>query len=77
MSDERRPDWVSVTVSPDFRITIPEEYREKMRVQPGDKVMWMVKHGTVRLVRVPTLDEMQGFAKGMNVEGYREEEDEI
>jgi bifunctional DNA-binding transcriptional regulator/antitoxin component of YhaV-PrlF toxin-antitoxin module len=63
-------------VAEDYRVAIPEEIRELLAIKPGDTVAWLVKHGTVKFLRVPTLDEMSGRFKGMNVEGYREEVDE-
>jgi hypothetical protein len=39
--------------------------------------MWRVKNGVLRGIPVPTLAEMRGFARGANLEGYREEEDEV
>ena len=64
-----------VTVSRKFQVVIPRSVREQMKIEPGQKLMVMVKHGSVSLVPIITLDQLQGLLKGANTEGYREEED--
>jgi AbrB family looped-hinge helix DNA binding protein len=65
-----------VTVSPKYQIVIPKSVRDQVpSIKPGRKVAFIVKHGSIRLLPVPTLDELYGFAKGINIEGYRDEED--
>lgn len=63
------------TVSSKYQIVIPKEDRERAGIKPGQKLIVLVKHGTIKLVPVRTLDELQGFVKGINTEGYREEAD--
>lgn len=64
-------------MSSKYQIVIPKAERERARLRPGQKLAVLVKHGIVKLIPVPTLEEMRGFARGANLEGYREEEDEI
>ena len=66
---------MSVTVTSKFQIVIPKEIREQMGLKPGDKVAWVGSRKNKRLVRVPTIDELAGIMKGMDVSGYRDEED--
>jgi len=63
------------TVSSKYQVVIPKEDRERAGIKPGQKLMVLVKHGIIKLVPVRTLDELQGFVKGINTEGYREETD--
>ena len=62
-------------VSAEYQITIPPELRERMGLQPGDKVAFVGHPKNPSLVRVPTLDEMIGSMKGCDVSGYRDEGD--
>lgn len=65
-----------VTVSRKFQVVIPRSVREQMKIEPGQKLMVMVKHGLVSLVPIITLDQLQGLIPGADAEGYREEEEE-
>lgn len=66
---------MSIKVSSKFQIVIPKEIRKELGLKPGDKVTWVGSRKNKRLVRVPTLDEMIGTLKGMDVSGYRDEMD--
>jgi AbrB family looped-hinge helix DNA binding protein len=66
----------AVHVSSRYRITIPREVRERLRLKPGQKVQFVVLDGVVRLVPVVPIEELRGIAKGASMEGYREEVDE-
>jgi len=65
----------AVTVSSRYRITIPREVRERLRLKPGQKVQFLVLDGVVRLVPVVPIEELRGIARGASMAGYREEED--
>jgi AbrB family looped-hinge helix DNA binding protein len=41
------------TLSSKNQIVIPQEAREALRVKPGDKVLVVVRRGTVFLLRTP------------------------
>ena len=65
-----------VTVSSKYEIVIPKSVREQVGIKPGQKMRWLVKgDSSITLVPVLSLDELQGFAKGINTENYRDEED--
>ena len=63
------------TVSSKYQVVIPKDDRERAGLQVGQKLMVTVKHGVIKLVPLKTLDELEGFVKGIDTEGYREEED--
>ena len=67
-------DDVSV-IPEDYRLTIPRKIREMPGFQPGEKVAWLVKHGTVSLVPVLGLDELRGVFKGIDTSNIREKTD--
>jgi AbrB family looped-hinge helix DNA binding protein len=66
-----------VTVSSRYQIVIPKEARERAKLKPGEKLSVFVRHGQITLVRVRPFEELIGIAKGINIEGLREEEDRL
>ncbi len=64
-----------VTVSSKYEIVIPKSVREQVGIKPGQKMMMLVQGESITLVPVLSLHELQGFAKGINTENYRDEED--
>jgi AbrB family looped-hinge helix DNA binding protein len=54
-----------VTVSPKFQIVIPEEVRESQGIQPGQKVRVIVFDGSIHIVPLRPLEEMEGILKGV------------
>jgi len=81
MSDDTKRDAAlaerdDVLVIPeDYRITIPQRVREMPGFQPGKKLVWLVKGGSVHLVPVPGLEELRGIAKGLDTSNLREKTD--
>ena len=67
----------AITVSSKFQVSIPKNVRQQLHIRPGQKLAISVNDGTVRLVPVPTLDEIAGSLKGLSMEGLRDEEDRI
>ena len=63
------------TLSEKFQVSIPKEVREAQGWKPGQKIAFISDGKDVRLVRVPTLDELQGIAKGADPTGYRDRND--
>jgi len=64
------------TISSKFQIVIPRKVREQFHLKPGQKIMFIPYEKSIRLVIVPPIEEALGMFKGMNTEGFREEEDE-
>jgi len=53
-------------VSKNYRITIPKELREELRIRPGQFLVASVKDGKFLLERPPrSIKELYGIAKGM------------
>ncbi len=65
----------TVTVSPKYQIVIPQEVREAMNIQPGQRVMFMEWRGAFVLVPVLTPDQAFGILKGQTVNIEREKEE--
>ena len=66
-----------VTISSKFQIVLPKEVRESAKLQPGQKLVFQVKHGQIKLIPVRPMKDLIGFVKGINIEGFREEEDRL
>ena len=64
-------------VSSKYQVVIPKSVREKVPIEPGQKLMVLVKQGIISLVPVLPLEELRGFAPEINTENYREEEDRL
>ena len=63
-----------VTVSPKYQVVIPKEIRERMDIKPGQQVQMMIYKGHLVVVPVRPIEEMRGFAKGIDAEFEREED---
>jgi len=66
----------AVTISSKYQVVIPREIREKFNLKPGQKLVFIPYKGTLRVVVVPPIEELQGKLQGMDIEGFREEKDE-
>jgi antitoxin PrlF len=62
-SDPEEGEGVTVSVSPNGQATIPKEFREKLGIDtPGKVTFRETADGAIVVERVPTAEEMQGFA---------------
>jgi AbrB family looped-hinge helix DNA binding protein len=64
----------AVKLSPDFRIEIPQEVREKLALQPGQEVYLFERDGQIRIAR-RAIEELRGMCPGMDTEDYRDRND--
>jgi len=64
----------TVTVSPKYQIVIPKEVREKMNIEPGQKVSVMVLDGVIHLVPESPIEQMKGFSPDIDSRVLREED---
>jgi AbrB family looped-hinge helix DNA binding protein len=56
----------TVTVSPKFQVVIPQEVREALSIQPGEKMQVFHYENRIELVPVRPIREMRGFLRGIN-----------
>ena len=63
-----------VTVSPKYQVVIPKEIREEMAIEPGQQVQMLVYKGHIVLVPLRPMEEMRGFAKGIEAKFERDED---
>ena len=64
------------TISSKYQIVIPRTVREEFHLKPGQKLMFIPYHKSMRLVIVPPIEEALGLFPGINSDALREEEDE-
>lgn len=64
----------AVTVSPKFQVVIPREIRERMAIKPGQQVDMLIYDGMIVLVPLRPIEEMRGFARGIEVDFEREDD---
>lgn len=65
------------TISDDYSITLPDDVRERNQFRPGDRVGFLQVGRSLRIVRIKTLEELQEKLQGLDLTGFREEEDRM
>jgi len=63
-------------ISSKYQVVIPREVRKQFGLKPGQRIAFIPFNKTLHVVIVPPIEQARGILKGMNIEGYREEEDE-
>ncbi len=66
-----------VKLSSKYQIVIPKDLREKLRLKSGQRFQIVEKDGIINLVPHKDIGQMRGILKGMNIEGFREENDRL
>ena len=61
-----------VTISSKWQVVIPKDVREKLRIQPGQKVQAFAIGDRIELVPVVPLSQLKGFLKGLLPDFERE-----
>ena len=62
----------AVTVSPKFQVVIPLAIRERLRLEPGQKVQALAYDNRIEFIPVRSLRSMRGFLKGIDTTVRRE-----
>lgn len=55
-----------VTISPKFQVVIPRAVRERLQLEPGQKVQTLVYDDRVELIPVRPAKALRGFLKGID-----------
>jgi AbrB family looped-hinge helix DNA binding protein len=61
-----------VTISPKFQVVIPRAVRERLGLQPGQKLQVIEHAGRVEFVPERNIRELKGFVKGIKTDVVRE-----
>lgn len=62
----------TLTLSPKYQVVIPREVRERLALEPGEKIHVFVHAGRIDLVPVRKLAKLRGFLKGIDTDVPRE-----
>jgi len=62
----------TVTISPKFQVVIPKEIREKLGLQPGQRVQAIVYGDRIELIPIRPVAQMRGFLEGIDTSVGRE-----
>ncbi len=62
----------TLKISPKFQVVIPKEIREKLGLEPGQKVQAIVYDNRIELIPVRRAKELRGFLKGIDTRVVRE-----
>ena len=55
-----------VTISPKFRVVIPRDIRERLGLEPGQKVQALAYENRIEFIPVRALKAMRGFLRGID-----------
>jgi AbrB family looped-hinge helix DNA binding protein len=55
-----------VTISPKFQVVIPREIRERLGLEPGQKVQALAYENRIEFIPVRSLKSMRGFLNGID-----------
>ena len=66
----------TTTISSKYQVVIPRQVRRQFGLKPGQKLAFVPYNNTLHVVIVPPLEKAAGILKGMDVNNYRQEEDE-
>lgn len=61
-----------VTISPKFQVVIPREIRERLGLEPGQRVRAIAYENRVELIPVRPMKKMRGFLHGIDTTVRRE-----
>ncbi len=67
----------TVTVSSKYQVVIPKDVRDRLKLQPGQKVEAFALGGRIELVLVRPIEEMRGFLRGMDPNFEREPDRDV
>ncbi len=51
-------------LSPKYQIVIPKEIRKSLNLQPGQRIQFIEKDGSIEIRPILTADQLVGFLKG-------------
>jgi AbrB family looped-hinge helix DNA binding protein len=67
----------SVTVSPKFQVVIPKAVRERLAIEPGQKLQVFALENQILLVPEVPVASTRGFLKGRGLPPFEREADRL
>ncbi len=68
---------MEVKVDDKFNIAIPDGMREEAEIEAGQRFKVEISGKEITLIPIYPAHELRGIFKGMDIEGYREDEDRV
>ncbi len=65
---------VTVTVSPKFQVVIPKAVRDRLCIQPGQKLQILQFSDRIEFVLLQNIKSMRGFLKGIKTDVQRQKD---
>ena len=65
------------TISSKYQVVIPREVRKQFGLKPGQRIAFIPFNKVLHVVIVQPIENARGTLKGMDTEGFREDEDRI
>ena len=66
---------METTISSKYQVVIPRSVRERLNLQPQQKLTILEKDGMLVLVPQVKLESLRGIARGANISDYRDKKD--
>ncbi len=63
------------TISSKYQVVIPKSVRERLKLQPKQKLMLIEKNNMLILVPETSLKSLRGIAEGAKTDDYRDKKD--
>lgn len=67
----------TTTISTKFQIVIPKDVREKLHLEPQQRLQVIEKGGVITLIPEVSLKSLKGILKGMSKADLREKKDRM
>ena len=61
-----------VTISPKYQVVIPKSVRERLQLEPGQRVQTLVYGDRVELIPLRTARSLRGFVRGIDTHVERD-----
>ncbi|WP_419933806.1 AbrB/MazE/SpoVT family DNA-binding domain-containing protein [Candidatus Palauibacter sp.] len=55
-----------VTISSRYRVVVPRDVRDRLRLRPGQKVQVLAFDGRVQLIPLEPIEAARGFVRGID-----------
>jgi AbrB family looped-hinge helix DNA binding protein len=65
---------VTVTVSPKFQVVIPKAVRQRLGIEPGQKLQILQFSDRIEFVLLQNIKSMRGFLKGIRTDVQRDKD---
>lgn len=66
-----------VTVSPKYQVVIPRNIRERLGIEPGQKLQALLYDGRIEFIPIKSMKEMRGSLRGIDTTVERDEDDRV